>query len=127
VFGPLRALVALDGVAVLVGVSLTRLTLLHLAEADAGRRPFIRWALGADGTPMRCRCGECSMGFDNLGPQLEPVERRTTVGASHWRVFSATEVVNRAAAAIREDPAITHCSNPECIECADAIAGGPDE
>jgi aminoglycoside 3-N-acetyltransferase len=127
VFGPLRALVALDGMVLLIGVSLTKLTLLHLAETEAGRRPFIRWARAADGTPMRLRCGECSMGFDNLAQILDPVEIRTTVGESHWRAFPAAEVVTRAAAAIRQDPTITHCPNPDCIECADAIDGGPVE
>jgi aminoglycoside 3-N-acetyltransferase len=127
VFGPLRALAALNGTALLVGVSLTKLTLLHLAETEAGRRPFIRWTRGSDGTPTRFRCGECSMGFDNLAQVLEAVELRTTVGASLWRAFPAPEVVARAAAAIRAEPTITHCPNPGCIECADAIAGGPTE
>jgi len=126
-FGPLRALVALDGVALLIGVSLTRLTLLHLAETEAGRRPFIRWALDPDGAPTRIRAGECSEGFDRLAPALQPVESKTTVGASAWRAFPAAEVVKRAVAAIRAQPNITHCPNPACIECADAIAGGPAE
>ena len=43
VFGPLRALAFCNGWVLLVGVSLTRLTLLHLAETMAGRRPFVRW------------------------------------------------------------------------------------
>ena len=29
--------------------------------------------------------------------------------------------------AIRADPSITHCPDPGCVECADAIAGGPLE
>ncbi len=127
VFGPLRALTTLDGTALLVGVSLIRLTLLHLAEVEAGRRPFIRWALDANAAPLRVRCGECSMGFDNLAAILEPVERRTSVGASLWRALPAVEVVRRASAAIGSDPAITHCPNPRCLECADAVAGGPIE
>jgi aminoglycoside N3'-acetyltransferase len=126
-FGPLRALVALDGAALLIGVSLTRLTLLHLAETEAGRRPFIRWALDPDGIPTRIRAGECSEGFDRLAPALQPVETQTTVGTSLWRAFPAVEVVKRAAAAIRVEPNITHCPNTQCIECADAIAGGPVE
>src|SRR5215211_2162691 len=40
VFGPLRALVEQNGAVALMGVGLTRMTLLHLAEVEAGRRPF---------------------------------------------------------------------------------------
>jgi NADPH-dependent 2,4-dienoyl-CoA reductase/sulfur reductase-like enzyme len=36
VFGPLRALADHDGAVVLMGVGLTRMTLLHLAEVEAG-------------------------------------------------------------------------------------------
>lgn len=127
VFGPLRALVEENGAVVLMGVGLTRMTLLHLAEVEAGRRPFIRWARGRDGRPARVRCGECSEGFESLAPALAPVERQVLVGASRWRVFRASEALKLAAQQIRADPWITHCPSPACIECADAIAGGPRE
>jgi len=126
-FGPLRALVDNDGWVVLMGVSLTKLTLLHLAEVEAGRRPFIRWALGPRHTAIRVMGGECSRGFDRLAEVLAPIERRTQVGISPWRAFPARGVVERAAAAIQRQPTITHCPDPRCIECADAIAGGPIE
>ena len=127
VFGPLRALVKENGAVVLMGVGLTRMTLLHLAEVEAGRRPFIRWARGRDGRAVRVRAGECSEGFESLAPTLASVERRLLVGASQWRVFPASEALELARDAIRTNPSITHCPNPECIECADAIAGGPLE
>ena len=127
VFGPLRALVKENGAVVLMGVGLTRMTLLHLAEVEAGRRPFIRWARGRDGRAVRVRAGECSEGFESLAPTLAPVERRLLVGASQWRVFPAREALELAGDAIRTNPSITHCPNPECVECADAIAGGPLE
>src|SRR5207237_583995 len=55
VFGPLRALADHDGAVILMGVGLNRMTLLHLAEVEAGRRPFIRWSLNPDGQPARAR------------------------------------------------------------------------
>lgn len=127
VFGPLRALVEENGAVVLMGVGLPQMTLLHLAEVEAGRRPFIRWARGCDGRPVRVRAGECSEGFESLAPTLVPVERRLLVGASPWRVFPAREAVELAAGAISANRSITHCPNLECIACADAIAGGPLE
>lgn len=125
VFGPLRALVEESGSVVLMGVGLNRATLLHLAEVEAGRRPFIRWSRGRGGRVVRVSAGECSEGFESLASTLAPVERRLVVGGSQWRVFPAAETVHLAANAIRTNPSITHCPNPECIECADAIAGGP--
>lgn len=126
-FGPLRALVDSDGWVVLMGVSLTKLTLLHLAEAQAGRRPFIRWALGPGHTAIRVMGGECSRGFDRLAEALAPIERRANVGVSPWRAFPAKCVLERAIAEIERHPSITHCPDPTCIECEDAIAGGPIE
>lgn len=127
VFGPLRGLVEENGAVVLMGVGLTRITLLHLAEVEAGRRPFIRWGRGRDGRPIRVSAGECSEGFESLAPPLARVERQVLVGESRWRVFPASEALTLAAHAIRADPSIIHCPSPGCIECADAIAGGPLE
>jgi aminoglycoside N3'-acetyltransferase len=126
IFGPLRALVRLGGWVVLMGVGLDRMTLLHLAEVAAGRRPFIRWVNGPGDVPVRIRVGECSEGFPNLGPSLAHLMRAATVGDSTWNAFPAAETVAAAAEAIRSDPQITHCGR-ECIECRDAIAGGPIE
>ena len=125
VFGPLRALVEHDGAVVLMGVDLTKMTLLHLAEAEAGRRPFVRWARGCDGRVVRVRTGECSEGFESLAAALAPVEATMLVGASCWRVFPARDALTLAAAAIRAKPSITRCPKLRCLECEDAIAGGP--
>lgn len=123
-FGPLRRLVELDGLVVLMGVTLTSLTLLHLAEVEAGRRPFIFWARAQDGSVIRTRGGRCSNGFGRLEPPLQGLERRLTVGRSVWRAYDARPALAAAAAAIRAHPEITRCG-PACIECRDAIAGGP--
>jgi aminoglycoside N3'-acetyltransferase len=126
VFGPLRALAASpDGRVLLMGVSLTRMTILHVAELDAGRQPFIHWARGADGRPVRYMAGACSQGFDNLAADLADHETQTRVGGSLWRLYTASDAVRVAAEAIRRTPSITRCPDPTCIECADAIAGGP--
>jgi len=126
VFGPLRALVRLGGWVVLMGVGLDSLTLLHLAEVVAGRRPFIRWSNGPGDVPERIRVGGCSEGFLNLGPSLAHLMRTATVGDSTWNAYPAAYALAAAAEAIRSDPHITHCGR-ECIECRDAIAGGPIE
>ena len=125
VFGPLRALRDRDGGVVLAGVGLTSMTLLHVAEIEAGRKAFIRWMRAPDGSPMRVRVGECSMGFERLAPALAAHERRTIVGASTWRAYPTAPTLALAAHAIRADPSITRCDDPRCQECPDAIAGAP--
>lgn len=124
VFGPLAELAARDGLVVLAGVGLTRMTLVHLAEQLAGRRMFVRWALTSAGV-VPVRSGGCSEGFWKLKPALDPVTRQTTVGFSRWHVFNAGEALDRARRAILEDPEVTRCGDADCTRCRDSIAGGP--
>jgi aminoglycoside 3-N-acetyltransferase len=125
VYRPLEALAALDGLIVLMGVGLTSMTMLHLAEHYAGRTLFRYWARDMAGSPMMVEVGSCSRGFGRFQPALEPFERETTVGESRWRVFPARETLAAATEAIHFDPEITRCDDPSCERCPDAIAGGP--
>jgi aminoglycoside N3'-acetyltransferase len=125
VYAPLEKLAELGGSVILMGVGLDSLTLLHLAEQQAGRRSFRRWANGPDGRPMMVEYGGCSDGFPKLEPILAPLARETRVGQSRWRAFPAQATLATAAEAIRSDPSVTHCDNPTCERCNDAVAGGP--
>ncbi|HEY3108147.1 MAG TPA: AAC(3) family N-acetyltransferase [Chloroflexota bacterium] len=124
VFAPLAAVAAAGGAVVLMGVGLSKMTLLHLAEQRAGRLMFRRWANGPDGRPMEVEVGGCSEGFPRLEPALGWLEWRERVGGSVWRVYPAAETLDAAAVAIRAEPSITHCRRPGC-RCDDAVAGGP--
>lgn len=124
VYAPLMRLAELDGYVVLMGVGLDNMTLLHLAEQEAGRVPFRRWANDAQGQAAAVDVGSCSDGFEQLALALQPHERRVAVGASLWRIYPARPVLETAAAAMRANPMITHCANPTCERCNDAIAGG---
>ena len=125
VYAPLAALARTGGSVVLMGVGLERMTLLHLAEREAGRKMFRRWANGADGAPSVFEVGGCSEGFGGLEPALRPVMRTAVVGESVWRLFEAARALRLAAAAIRAEPRVTHCGGAECERCDDAVAGGP--
>jgi aminoglycoside N3'-acetyltransferase len=125
VYAPLRILAAKDGWALLIGVDLRSLTLLHLAEEKAGRRLFRRWANGPDGKPMEVEVGSCSQGFLNFEPILAPLARETLVGESRWVAYPARETLALAAQTIRENPGITHCGDADCLRCRDAVKGGP--
>ena len=125
VHAPFARLCEAAGHALLMGVGLDSLTLLHYAEQLAGRRPFIRWANGPGGEVLEVRTGSCSDGFPKLDATLAPVERRAQVGNSVWRAFPAAEVVEIAVRAMTDDPSVTRCKRGDCGRCRDAILGGP--
>jgi aminoglycoside 3-N-acetyltransferase len=125
VYAPLQALCDSNGSVVLMGVQLESLTLVHLAERKAGRNLFRRWANGRGGEPIMVETGGCSRGFGRLEPVVAALGRERLVGRSRWRVFPAAATLEAAAHAIRTSPAITHCDDPHCERCNDALLGGP--
>ena len=125
VYAPLRTLAELGGDVVLMGVNLTRMTLLHAAEQDAGRNLFRRWAYGENGEIIECEDGGCSAGFEALARALRHLERTVSCGESTWRIYPARAALAAATAAILVQPSITRCKDPECGRCEASIAGGP--
>jgi len=125
VYAPLRQLYALDGYVLLMGTDLRSATAIHYAEQLAGRNPFIRWAKDADGQTIPVRAGGCSDGFTRLAPLLAPYAQQVTVGSSLWQCWRAQELVDVCVKAIQANPTITHCDDPDCARCNDAIKGGP--
>lgn len=125
VYKPLEVLAELNGSIILMGVGLERMTFLHFAEQEAGRTLFRRWASGPDGKPMMVAVGSCSEGFGNFAPILAPFKQEIQVGQSLWQVFPARETLDAAVDAIRANPLITHCADPTCSRCNDAVQGGP--
>ena len=114
------------GPVVLMGVGLTELTLIHLAEQLAGRNLFRRWATrlrwAADGS----RGGGLLPGLRQVraGPSV-PIRQSTIVGQSRWHVYPAQEMLERTAQTIRNEPTMTHCGRADCNRCNDAVLGGP--
>ena len=125
VYAPLRRVSELGGAFVLIGVGLTNMTALHLAEEMAGRTLFRRWASGPEGDLIQVAVGSCSSGFSKLAPALSGIEQLTFVGSSKWRVFPAGPMLELASDAIRRDPMVTHCGQSSCLACPDKVAGGP--
>jgi len=125
IFAPIRALCEVGGFVVLIGVGLDKMTLLHAAEELAGRNPFIRWANDVNGDPIGVTMGGCSDGFGQLANTLSPLKRELQVGYSLWCIYPADQTLQASASKIRKNPEITHCSNPKCERCHDAILGGP--
>jgi len=125
VYAPLKRLAEREGWVVLMGVGLSRMTLLHLAEEMAGRNLFRRWANRSNGKPVMVATGGCSEGFGNFEPVLGPLARESSVGRSLWRAFPVRELLDAARRAIQDRPQITHCGDADCLRCNDAVQGGP--
>lgn len=125
VYAPLKQLCEDGGYVLLLGVSLTSATIIHYAEQLAGRTPFIRWAKSNAGKVIPVSAGGCSEGFMNLYAQLRPYERKAVVGQSLWSCYQARDMVSVCKKLIADDPQITHCDDPLCSRCNDAVRGGP--
>lgn len=123
VYAPFQQLIDDDGYILLMGVGLDRATIIHYAEQLAGRTLFIRWANDQDGNVIPIPGGGCSSGFINFEPLLKK-RKQVRVGNSLWQCYKAADMVDICKKAIIEKPQITHCSNPECLSCNDAVLGG---
>ena len=125
VYAPFEALCKDDGYILLLGVHLDRATILHYAEQLAGRNLLVRWANDENGQVRPVSIGSCSLGFPNLYPAVQDLEKQIKVGQSLWRCFKAKDLANRCARLIQENPQITHCSDPDCLRCHHMEQGGP--
>ena len=123
VYGPLKKIAALGGGVLLIGVGYTSMTLLHLAEFNAGRNLFRRWAKNETGKVIPCDTGGCSNGFDRFEQVLSPTD--VYVGKSRWRLLDASETLKLATDALKRSPAFARCADNTCIRCHDGILGGP--
>lgn len=127
IYAPLWELAQMGGQVVLMGVGLDSMTLLHLVEQLAGRRPFVRWANGANGKPVPVQDGGCSAGFEAFEHTLAHLITETHVGKSRWKILPAKPALEAAVNALMDNPEMTRCSEPGCARCIDAIEyGGPD-
>jgi aminoglycoside 3-N-acetyltransferase len=104
VYAPIRELSCNDGFILLMGVGLTRLTAIHMAENMAGRNLFRRWVNGPDRKPAQVLIGSCSSGFEKLVSKVVDLEKNIFVGKSKWRVFPVKQLLEATAMAIKKTP-----------------------
>lgn len=118
--GPLARLAADGGEVLLLGVDHTRNLALHYAEARAGRKQFVRWALTLDGVR---ECGGwpgCPDGFNAIAPHVQAITRAAQVGDALLQRLPLAELLSTAEALIRRDPLALLCARPACPRC-DAV------
>ncbi len=125
VYAPLGQLYNNNGYVLLMGTDLTSATIIHYAEQQSGRRPFVRWANDRNKHVIPVSVGGCSDGFNNFNNPLSPIGKTVVVGKSVWKCYNAREMVDICVQSIFKNPEITRCENPYCDRCKDAILGGP--
>ncbi|MCD6405757.1 MAG: AAC(3) family N-acetyltransferase [Planctomycetes bacterium] len=123
---PIEALVERGGWILMLGTRLTSCTALHASEHLAGRNFFIRYSVDESGNLFRIRAPGCSRGFENFDAVLDTIKREVQIGDARVRAYPGSEFFRLSVEAIKRDPRITVCS-PECVSCADMLAGGPVE
>ncbi len=111
---PIRRLTDAGGDVLLLGVTHTSSTAIHLAEQLAGRQLFVRYAMTQDGV-QPVRSGGCGDAFDGLQPHVEHLERRALVGAATLRCYQLAPYVEAARELIRRDPFALLCDT--CDRC----------
>ena len=114
---PINRLMEATGQVLLLGVTHTNSTAVHLAEQLAGRKQFVRYAMTPDGVRM-AMSGGCGNPFDDLQPHVQHLERRVEVGVSTLRCYDLQPYVETARRLIEDDPEALLCpTTKSCVRC----------
>jgi aminoglycoside 3-N-acetyltransferase len=117
---PIRVLSEMNGDVLLIGVDHTSNTSIHYAEALAGRKQFIRWALTPSGVVQFEHFPGCSDGFNAAAPLLAEFTRRTQIGQAEVQAISLQPLLKTITTLLREQPLALLCNRSECARC-DAV------
>lgn len=124
VLGPLKKLNVVQGDVVLLGVTLRAATAIHLAEEQCGvpylmRRTAVRInSAGYDERVVLENVPGCGRAFDRLEARLDPgAVRAVPLAHGAARRIPVRYLVNLAAAALRDDPAVFVCDDDACGDC----------
>jgi len=113
--GPLEALAERQGDVLLLGVTHTSNTAIHLAEQHLGRSRFYRYAKEADQVWMELpNIPGQSHRFDDIEPALRPATQEATIGTCRARRISIQEVLATAKRLIVANSAALLCDDPDC-------------
>jgi aminoglycoside 3-N-acetyltransferase len=119
--GPFEAAEALSGEVLLLGVSHTSNTTIHLAEQRLGRSRFFRYAKADEGVWLELPNipGE-SHRFDRIESALVAVTREVKIGSCRARRIAISDIVAVTDSLIRLDPAALLCEDSAC-RCGAAL------
>lgn len=113
--GPLEALAERQGDVLLLGVTHTSNTAIHLAEQHLGRSRFYRYAKVADQVWMELpNIPGQSHQFDDIEPVLRSATQEVMIGSCRARRIPIQEVLATAKRLILANPAALLCDDPGC-------------
>jgi len=115
--GPLDWLYDHHGDVLLIGVDHRVNYALHLAEKFAGRKQFIRWAVGRERAYRLPNFPGCSQGFNAIASKLTWIVHQATVGAATLQRIPITSLVEVAVQTLQQDPYALLCDDPKCQPC----------
>jgi len=115
--GPLDWLYDRHGDVLLMGVDHRSNVALHLAEKFAGRKQFVRWAVGNDKAYRLPGIPGCSNGFNAIASKLAWVTQQASLGAATIQRVPITSLVQVGVQTIQDDPHALLCDDQKCILC----------
>jgi hypothetical protein len=95
---------------------------LHYAEARAGRKQFIRWALTRHGAVECPACPGCPDGFNAITPHVRGLAQVAQMGTARAERLPLGALVETARALIRREPEALLCGRQGCKRCGAARA-----
>jgi len=119
---PLGPIEALDGDVLLLGVSHTSNTTIHLAEQHLGRSRFYRYAKSADGLWVELpNIPGDSREFDAVEPALRSATKEVRIGQARVRRIPKQAVLAATRQLVENDPAALLCTDDPTCRCAAAL------
>jgi aminoglycoside 3-N-acetyltransferase len=115
---PIAWLAEYDGDVLLIGGDHRSNVSLHLAERIAGRKQFVRWALGPAGVAVCPNFPGCSDGFGSVGPRLEGVARRERLGEATLEIIPLRDLLHVAVGWIRQDARALLCDRRAAVRAS---------
>ncbi len=113
--GPIEALAQRGGDILLLGVSHTSNTAIHLAEQLLGRACFYRYARGSEGTWMELsNIPGDSHHFDDIEPFCAPFTEEVMIGKCRARRIAISDLLAITQKLIMEDPKALLCDDKAC-------------
>jgi aminoglycoside 3-N-acetyltransferase len=116
-FAPLHVLAEQDGLVLLLGVDQRVNTSIHAAEALAGRRQFVRWALTPSGVSECPGFPGCSDGFNQAAPFFQSFTRSCRLGEAAIQAIPILQIFETVMELLKKDPFQLLCTRADCERC----------
>jgi aminoglycoside 3-N-acetyltransferase len=117
-FGPIQELAEQDGLVLLIGVDQRSNTSIHAAEALAGRKQFVRWALTCEGIRECPGFPGCSEGFNQAVPHFQGFARYARIAEATIQTLPILRIFETVIELLHNDPEQLLCSRADCERCS---------